>query len=333
MASDIPHNGLPQPTGLPSDITLFLAKPRHGRTPVPLPGHFAAIWESYAAALDTAPLDADTRRAYASRLRGYLSWIAATDTGSGDPLTGAGARDGAVRDYRTHLQTVLKRKPTTINAHLAAIADFYTRSTSLGVPLAARLDLPRTVSRALDAREQTRWLRACERCLNPRDRALGYLAFYAGLRISEMVALDCQDVPLSARKGQIIIRSGKGRRYREIPAHPILRENLHLWIHIERTAWTNAETNPALFLNRRGERLSVKGADDILNTLATDAGIEEFTSHRPRHTFGTNLVRAGNDIVLAAELMGHARLETTRRYTLPTAADSQSAINALPTDN
>ena len=54
-----------------------------------------------------------------------------------------------MRDYRAHMQTVLKRKPTTINAHLAAIADFYTRSTGLGAPVATRLDLPRTVSRAL----------------------------------------------------------------------------------------------------------------------------------------------------------------------------------------
>lgn len=318
MVSDIPHQGFPEPAGLTSDITPLPGNPRHGRAPDPLPEHFLTIWNRYAAALDTAPLDGDTRRACASRLRGYLSWIAATDTDGGDPLAGPAARDGAVRDYRTHLQIVLKRKPTTINAHLAAIADFYTRSTGLGAPAATRLDLPRPVSRALDTREQTRWLRACERCLNPRDRALGYLAFHAGPRISEMVALDCEDVPLSARKGRIIIRSSKGGHYREIPTHPILRENLHLWIHTEPTAWPNAETNPALFLNRRGERLSVKGADNILNTLAIDAGIGEFTSHQPRHTFGTNLIRAGNDIVLVVELMGHARLETTRRYSLPT---------------
>jgi len=67
---------------------------------------------------------------------------------------------------------------------------------------------------------------------------------------------------------------------------------------------------------------------------AEDAGIDEddFTSHVLRHTFGTRLVRGGHDLVLVAELMGHRRLETTRGYSLPSAADRERAINSLPTD-
>jgi hypothetical protein len=84
------------------------------------------VHAGYAAKLATMTVfDDDTRAAYASRVRQYLAWLAHTDV-DGDPLTEKAARDGAVRDYRTHLQTVLKRAPATINTILAALADFYT---------------------------------------------------------------------------------------------------------------------------------------------------------------------------------------------------------------
>jgi integrase/recombinase XerC len=173
-----------------------------------------------------------------------------------------------------------------------------------------------------------------QRCLNPRDRVLALLPFYAGLRIGEAVALDVADVSLSARKGFVVVRSGKGGRYREIPLHPELREQLAIWINDERPSWPASDANPALLLNARGGRLGVRGASDVLTRLAEDAGIdaEDFTSHVLRHTFGTTLVRGGHDLVLVAELMGHRRLETTRGYSLPSAADRERAINSLPTD-
>ncbi len=305
---------------------------RRGRARTELPAPLEEIQIGYVAQLKSAPVDDDTRRAYASRVRQYLAWLGAAQVDA-DPLADPHARDGAVRDYRVHLQTVARRTPATINTVLAAIADFYVRS-GLGVPDVARLDLPQRAPRALPARQGTRWLRAVQRCLNPRDRVLALLPFYAGLRIGETVALDVADVSLSARKGHVVVRSGKGGRYREIPLHPELREQLGIWINDERPAWPGAATNPALFLNARGGRLGVRGASHILARLAEDAGIdaEDFTSHVLRHTFGTTLVRGGHDLVLVAELMGHRRLETTRGYALPSAADRERAINSLPTD-
>jgi integrase/recombinase XerC len=290
------------------------------------------IHAGYVAQLKASPVDGDTRRAYASRVRQYLAWLGAAQV-DGDPLADMHARDGAVRDYRVHLQTVARRTPATINTVLAAIADFYVRR-GVGIPDVARLDLPQRAPRALPPRQGIRWLRAVQRCLNPRDRVLALLPFYAGLRIGEAVALDIADVSLSARKGLIVVRSGKGGRYREIPLHPELREHLAIWMNDERPAWPGADESPAVFLNARGGRLGVRGASDILARLAEDAGIDEddFTSHVLRHTFGTTLVRGGHDLVLVAELMGHRRLETTRGYSLPSAGDRERAINSLPTD-
>ncbi|MFI6333131.1 tyrosine-type recombinase/integrase [Micromonospora chersina] len=238
-------------------------------------------------------LDDNTRRAYASRVRGYLIWLDTADL-DGDPLADPAARDGAARDFRTWLQTVAGRKPSTINVILAAIADFYARR-GLGAPDVRRLDLPQAAPRALDTRDVTRWLRTVERSLNPRDRVLALIPFYAGLRLGEVVALNLDDIRLSARKGLIIVRMGKGGGYREIPVHPQLRPDLALWINDERPGWKGADDTPALLLNQRGDRLGARGADAILNAIPDEARIsDDFTSHALRHTFGTRLIREGH---------------------------------------
>ncbi len=133
---------------------------------------------------------------------------------------------------------------------------------------------------------------------------------------------------LSARKGILRI-VGKGEKVREIPIHPDLRAALTGWLD-ERSDWPGADT-PALFLNQRGGRLSVKGAHDIITAIATAAGLEDedVTAHVLRHTFATRLVRGRTDLVIVAELLGHARLETTRAYSRPTRQDAIDALELL----
>ncbi len=94
-----------------------------------------------------------------------------------------------------------------------------------------------------------------------------------------------------------------------------------------------ASDNRALFLNRRGSRLSARGAHDVITGIAAAGGLEEHvTAHVLRHSFATTLVRGHTDLVVAAELLGHARLETTRLYTRPSAEDRAKAISLLPVD-
>jgi len=174
-------------------------------------------------------------------------------------------------------------------------------------------------------------LRAVQACSSPRDRALALVPFYADARIAETVALDLDDVQLSARKGVLRIY-GKGQRVREIPIHPELRKVLAGWLD-ERPDWPAANTGPALFLNQRSQRLSARGAHDVITGIAAPAGLEDnVTVHVLRHSFATTLVRGGTDLVIAAELLGHARLETTRAYTRPSAEDRSKAVDLLPVD-
>ena len=94
-----------------------------------------------------------------------------------------------------------------------------------------------------------------------------------------------------------------------------------------RSWWHNATSRPSSATSR-GTRLATRTIDDLLRRLGQDAHLD-LSAHTLRHTCLTNLVRHGNDLVLVAELAGHRRLETTRRYSLPTAADREAAMEGL----
>lgn len=291
--------------------------------------------EDYLKALKRAPLSANTRRAYAGRVAGYLAWLAVADTDGDDPLGDPHARDFAVRDYKSHLKAT-RHAPASVNATLAALDHFYAH-LGLDPARARREALPQAAPRALEPAEQRRFLRAVEQTASPRGRAVGLLGFYAGLRVAELATLGHRrrrrhgpQRLITARRGKVIVRQGRGNAYREVPLHPTARGAVDAWVK-ERRAWPGAD-GPALFLNRRGGRLSDRSLAQLVATLGEQAVIEELTTHVLRHTFGTNLVRQGVDVVLVAELMGHRRLDTTRRYTLPSAADRQRAIDTLPVD-
>jgi site-specific recombinase XerD len=109
-----------------------------------------------------------------------------------------------------------------------------------------------------------------------------------------------------------------------VPLNPSCRQALTDWLR-QRAA---ADEEPALFTGPRGRRLSARAVDLVVRRVAGRARLQ-LSAHLLRHTCVTNLVRSGNDLVLVAELAGHQRLETTRRYSLPSAADRQAAMDAL----
>ncbi len=159
--------------------------------------------------------------------------------------------------------------------------------------------------------------------LRPKNSVLGgtsRIPFYTGARIAETVRLDTRDLGISRQHGVLRIRSN-GERIRDVPIHTKLRDDIHLWLE-DRPNWPGADINPALFLNRRGGRLSVRGARDVIAGITDAAGLAaDATAHVLLHTFAANLVGGGTDLVVVADLLGHARLETTRGYATPTPKD------------
>ena len=285
------------------------------------------VAKDYEVWLSHQPLSANTKRTYRTRVRGFLEYLAASPAEYGDPLAASHARDYAVRDYKTHLKTVGKAKPSSVNLSLAAIDNFY-RFLGMGKPDVGREDLPGVAPGALSPEEQKRFLRAVERSDSPRDRAMSRVLFFSGLRVSELVGLDTTDVSISARKGRVVVRSGKGDAYREVALNAEAREALGKWL-TERKEWPGAN-GAALFLNLKGGRLTSRAVDLIVRRFGEEAAIEKpVSAHVLRHTCMTNLVRAGNDLVLVAEIAGHKRLETTRRYSLPSEADRQAAMEGI----
>lgn len=296
-----------------------------------------AMLAGYDSWLKRQPLAARSRDAYLAQVRDFVTWLAGSEHGA-PALADPHVRDWAVRDYKRFVKTTKRWGPASVNQALAAIDNFY-RSRGAGRPEVAREDLAQTAPRALSEAEQRTFLRFVEACPSARDRAIATVFFYAGLRLSELGALDVTDVAVSARRGRVKIRTGKGDAYREVPLNSPCRHALDAWFAARAdqvaaraeagggNAAKTAETS-ALWLSRSGTRMSTRAVDFVIRRLASDAGLE-LSAHVLRHTFVTNLIRSGTDVVLVAEIAGHRRLDTTRRYSLPSQADKDAALEAV----
>jgi site-specific recombinase XerC len=249
-------------------------------------GARADALKSYVAWLEGRPLAARSREAYGHQVRRFLIWLGDRSPVDGDPLIDEAARDWAVRDYKRHLKAVERWKPSSVNLALAALDSFYTH-LGLGRPVVRREELPAKAPRALSEEQQRRLLRITERA-SARDRAIVVMLLYAGLRLAELVALDIDDARTSARKGLVIVRSGKGDAYREVPLNALVRQVLDEWISERRRL--AADDGRALFIGRGGRRLAKRSVDDVVRSLGKDAAVK-LSAHVLRHTFLTAMVR------------------------------------------
>jgi len=183
---------------------------------------------AYDAWLDRQPLAAKTRTAYRLQAHQYGAYLAQRPSTTDDLLYTPFVRDYIVRDYKTYLKIERQAKPTSVNLALAAIDHFY-QFIGNDRPHVQRESLPTQAPRALKPEEQKAVSRAIERTSSARDKAITQLLFYTAIRLGECVALNLDDVRVSARKGVAIIRSGKGDTYREVPLNAEVREALRVW--------------------------------------------------------------------------------------------------------
>ncbi|WP_410468424.1 site-specific tyrosine recombinase XerD [Tsukamurella columbiensis] len=151
-----------------------------------------------------------------------------------------------------------------------------------------------------------------------RDRAMLELLYSCGARISEVTALDVDDIDAESRS---VVLQGKGGKQRVVPIGRPALAALDAYLVRGRPALVK-RSNPALFLNVRGGRLSRQSAWQVLAAAAERAGIDTATTHVSphtlRHSFATHLLEGGADVRVVQELLGHASVTTTQVYTLVT---------------
>ena len=146
-----------------------------------------------------------------------------------------------------------------------------------------------------------------------RDRAMLELLYASGLRVSELVSLDLEDIDLE----QGFVRCfGKGGKERQVPLHPQALDVIDDYIRQSRPALSNKESGEAMFLNRRGDRMTRQGFWLLLKSHAERAGLTgKITPHTLRHSFATHLLRGGAPLRHVQELLGHSSIMTTQVYT------------------
>jgi integrase/recombinase XerD len=149
-----------------------------------------------------------------------------------------------------------------------------------------------------------------------RDRAILETMYGAGLRISELVGLDVDDVDL---EDGAVRAMGKGSKERIVPLGSYALAAVEAYLTQARPSLARARSGPAMFLNQRGGRLTRQGVSNILQSAVRRAGVRKrVTPHMLRHSFATHLLEGGADVRVVQELLGHASLSSTQIYTLVT---------------
>ena len=213
--------------------------------------------------------------------------------------------------------------PTSLRRRAAAIKGFYRFAFGeglIGLDVAAHLDLPRMprlLPDTLTAAETERLLAApgTEAVL---DRALLELLYAAGLRVSEALRLDLEDISLDGAFVRVI---GKGDRERLVPVGEVALDAIRTWLEgTRRLIVTEHHVQPVrggpLFVGRSGKRLARQQAWTMVKRAAASAGLAGRVSpHTLRHSFATHLLEGGADLRIVQELLGHASISTTQLYT------------------
>jgi integrase/recombinase XerC len=283
-----------------------------------------------------------TLRAYESDVTQYLAWVAG-DTGK--KISALAAADLDMMSARSHLTELNKagKARSSVARKLSALKTFvrYLRREEViehdptAMAVAPKRD--QTIPVFLSEAEITRLIETPDTGdpLGRRDRAILELFYASGLRLSELVAVDMEDLNLSGRMVRVM---GKGRKERLLPFNQSAADAIKAWmkdraailatrntVRAARSSKTSRphalKTSDPLFINYRGARLSDRSVDRLLRKYVAQCSTRMGISpHALRHSFATHLLQRGADLRAIQELLGHAALSTTQRYTHVNAA-------------
>lgn len=268
----------------------------------------------------------NTIAAYGRDLGRYRNFCAAAGVadirGVGQPL---------VEDFLVSLAVDSEQgsalSPTSAARTLAAVRGLHGFAVAEGwrtTDPTAQVAPPRTAARLpkaiplADVEALIAAAAASEPPLGLRDAALVEVLYGTGARISEVVALDVDDLPLAE---SVLMLRGKGDKERLVPMGRHAAAAIDAYLIRGRPALSaRGKASPALFLNARGARLTRQSGWGVLRRVAQRAQLEvEVSPHTLRHSFATHMLDGGADVRVVQELLGHASVTTTQIYTLVTA--------------
>jgi integrase/recombinase XerC len=260
-----------------------------------------------------------TLDAYRRDLAVFLEFMAEHLGGPPGPAELAGLDAADLRAWLARRAAAGSARSSTVRA-LAAVRSFFRRLDRAGLvhnPAVAAVRGPRfrrPLPRPLGPGQARAAVAAAGEARRPwlgdRDRALLLLLYGAGLRIGEALGLTLGEV---AGDPETLTITGKGRKQRMVPLLPVVREGLARYLA---TRPGEASPDAPLFAGARGKRLSPGVAQKRFRDLRRALGLpESATPHALRHSFATHLLGGGADLRTIQELLGHASLSTTQRYT------------------
>lgn len=227
----------------------------------------------------------------------------------------------ATRDVEDYANSLVKRgkSPATVNRSVASIKSFYScligkgyinQNPAKGVSPAK---VERKLPQVLTSNEVELFLEQpeCTDLKGYRDRAMLELLYATGIRVSELIDLDVDDLNLP---GGVLKCFGKGKE-RIIPLYPAAIRALGEYINSVRPQLVESVKETALFVNMSGERMSRQGFWKLIKYYQEKAGIQkEITPHTLRHSFAAHLLENGADLRSIQEMLGHADISSTQIY-------------------
>jgi integrase/recombinase XerC len=276
-------------------------------------------------------LSPQTVRAYDADLSRLVEYLAARHTCRPSELALRHFDADGVRGYLdvAHERGISRTSAARHLAALRAFARYLIQEGRVEADPTSTVGSPRrdqTLPAHLGTSDVDRLLRAPDAGTpaGRRDRAILELFYASGLRLSELCDIDLEDINL---RGRTVRVRGKGGKERMVPFNGATAEAIRAMLDDHRDAPEprarkvgpgpgRARPREALFRNQRGGRLGTRSVDRIVRRYAREAAVSQGISpHALRHTFATHLLRAGADLRVIQELLGHAQLSTTQRYT------------------
>jgi site-specific recombinase XerD len=279
--------------------------------------------DHYVDAHDFSP---HTVKAVRSDLSKFIRWFEAAN-GEQFEFRRITVRD--VADFRDHCVRVRRHAVATVNRSLVSVRRLLRHLVDSGAlpgnPAAAVKEMKRmpAVPRGLSTAQVRKIMREIELRQDRRAGAIIGLMVYGGLRVSDVVGLELQDVTIGPRSGQVICRNGKGNKQRRVPL-PVEARRL-LTAYLESRPPTDSQS---IFIGERGPLTDV-GIRALCAKYSAITGVK-FTPHVLRHTFAHRfLENSGNDLVSLGQILGHESLNTTALYTKRSQDDLQQRIDEV----